>query len=60
MEQTWNTKREALKVRFDEVERLLASEQSSWDADRSILQSNLDVVRREVSRAEKIQAKSFQ
>lgn len=60
VEQTWNTQREALKVRLDEAEGLLASKRSSWDADRSIIQSNLDTARKEVSRVEKIQAKSSQ
>lgn len=58
VEQTWNTEREALNARLDEAKRLLASEQSSWDADRYILQSNLDATCDEVSRTEKIQAKS--
>lgn len=58
--QTWNTERETLKMRLKEVERVLASEWSSWDANRFILQLNLDVVREEVWRVEKIQLESSQ
>lgn len=47
-------------MRLKEVERVLASEWSSWDANRFILQLNLDVVREEVWRVEKIQLESSQ
>lgn len=57
---TWNTKRETLKMRLKERKRVLASERSSWDANRSILQSNLDIVQEEVWRVEKIQLESSQ
>ncbi|RXH74039.1 hypothetical protein DVH24_025087 [Malus domestica] len=44
---------------FDSV-AVPSSNKSLWDADKSILQSDLDATHEEVSRVEKIQAKSFQ
>ncbi|KAB2635625.1 hypothetical protein D8674_026159 [Pyrus ussuriensis x Pyrus communis] len=60
VEQSWTTKRETLKVRLGEVERLLVLEWSSCDANKSILQSDLDATQEEMSQIKKIEAKSFQ
>lgn len=43
-----STSASALKAK-EEVERVLASERSSWDADRAIIQSTLDMPRQETN-----------
>lgn len=44
----------------EEVKRMLASDQSSWNADRSILQLNIDATRDEVGKLEEYQAEDLQ
>ncbi|KAB2626833.1 hypothetical protein D8674_020451 [Pyrus ussuriensis x Pyrus communis] len=39
---------------------MLASERSSWDAGRSIIQSDLDAIRQKVSHVKKFQVEAFQ
>lgn len=39
---------------------MLASERSFWDANKSIIRSDLDAIRQKVSHVEKFKAEAFQ